>query len=74
LDVDEILDVRKMTCPMPVLKTKKKIKELGSGKILKIIGDFRPAKTNIKNFLDKEGIKILNIEDNGKEYCFYVQT
>ncbi|MBD3227882.1 MAG: hypothetical protein GF329_06810 [Candidatus Lokiarchaeota archaeon] len=62
-----------MTCPMPVLKTRKKIKDLTSGKILKIIGDFKPAKKNIKNFLEKEGHSILDIQDNGEEYYLLTQ-
>lgn len=68
MNTDEILDVRRMTCPIPVLKTRKKINQIGSGKILKIIGDFKPAKTNIKKFLEKEGHEILEIHDDGKEY------
>ena len=68
MEEDEFLDVRKMTCPMPVLKTRKKIKRMGSGKTLKIIGDFQPAKKNIQAFLEKEGHEILSIEDQGKEY------
>jgi tRNA 2-thiouridine synthesizing protein A len=68
MNPDEILDVRRMTCPIPVLKTRKKLKQIGSGVILKIIGDFKPAKENIKKFLEKEGHKILEIQDNGKEY------
>ncbi|MHA1229559.1 MAG: sulfurtransferase TusA family protein [Candidatus Helarchaeota archaeon] len=74
MDYDEELDVRRMTCPMPVLKTRKKIKEIGNGKILKIIGDFQPAKKNVQEFLKKEGHKILAIEDEGKEYIIYTQT
>ncbi|MHA1270500.1 MAG: sulfurtransferase TusA family protein [Candidatus Helarchaeota archaeon] len=74
MELDDILDVRKMTCPMPVLKTRKKIKEIGSGKILKIIGDFQPAKKNIQDFLQKEGHKILDIHDNNNEYIIFIKT
>ncbi|MHA1694068.1 MAG: sulfurtransferase TusA family protein [Candidatus Helarchaeota archaeon] len=74
LDYDVELDVRRMTCPMPVLKTRKKIKEIGNNKVLKIIGDFQPAKKNIQEFLKKEGYPVLKVEDIGKEYIIYTKT
>ncbi|MFX1450412.1 MAG: sulfurtransferase TusA family protein [Promethearchaeota archaeon] len=71
---EENLDVRGKTCPMPVLLTRKKIREIGSGKILEIIGDFQPAKENIQKFLEKEGHKILEIKDESKDYKILIKT
>ncbi|NHI94682.1 MAG: sulfurtransferase TusA family protein [Candidatus Lokiarchaeota archaeon] len=73
MNFDENLDVKGKTCPIPVLLTKKKIKTLESGKILKIIGDFEPAKDNIQNFLKKEGYEILLIEEDGQFYSIYTK-
>ena len=74
MEYDEELDVRRMTCPIPVLKTRKKIKELGSGKKLRIVGDFKPARENIIKFLEKEGHIILNILDKEKEYIIFTKV
>ncbi len=71
---EENLDVRGKTCPMPVLLTRKKIREIGSGKILEIIGDFQPAKENIQKFLQKEGHQVLEIKDLSNEYKILVKT
>jgi tRNA 2-thiouridine synthesizing protein A len=74
MEPEQKLDVRGKTCPMPVLMTRKKIREIGSGKILQIIGDFQPAKINIQKFLEKEGHEILDIQDSSNEYKFIIKT
>ena len=73
MEFDEELDVKGKTCPIPVLKTRKKIRELDSNKILKIIGDFEPAKTNIQNFLRKEGHEVLKVVEIGEIYDIYAK-
>lgn len=57
---------------MPVLLTRKKVREVGPGKILKIVGDFQPAKTNIQDFLRKEGHDILAVEE--EQGVYYILT
>ena len=73
MEFDEFLDVKGKTCPMPVLMTRKKIRTLISGKVLKIIGDFEPAKINIQNFLKKEGHQVLQVEEEGEIYSIYAK-
>ena len=73
MDFNEDLDVKGKTCPMPVLLTRKKITTLKSGQILKIVGDFEPAKTNIQNFLKKEGHEVLQVEEEGEIYSIYAK-
>ncbi len=69
---DEIIDVMGKSCPMPLFLTKKKLKPMEIGKILKITGDFLPAKENIIKFLEKEGHKILNLEEERDPYKFNI--
>lgn len=38
IKADETLDARGLSCPMPLLKTKKTIEKLASGQILEILG------------------------------------
>ncbi len=37
MDFDLELDTRGLSCPLPILKTKKSLNELTSGKVLKIV-------------------------------------
>ena len=71
---DEVLDVKGKTCPMPVLLTKKKLKTVGPGKILEIIGDFPPAKLNLQNFLITNGHEILDIQEQQGIYHIYTKV
>ena len=73
MNFDEDLNVKGKTCPIPVLLTRKKIRTLENGKILKIVGDFQPAKSNIQNFLIKEGYQVLKIEENEDIYSIYTK-
>ena len=73
MNFDEFLDVKGKTCPMPVLMTRKKIRTLVSGNILKIVGDFEPAKANIQNFLKKEGHEVLKVEEEGEIYSIFTK-
>jgi tRNA 2-thiouridine synthesizing protein A len=73
MNVDEVLDVKGKTCPIPVLMTRKKIRNLSAGDILEIIGDFPPAKKNIQNFLIKKGHEVLEIQDYEGEYHIFTK-
>ena len=69
MNVDERLDVKGKTCPMPVLLARKKIRQMDpGGKILEIIGDFQPAKINLQDFLKKEGHEVLEVTENEGVY------
>ena len=70
---DVILDVKGKTCPMPVLLTRKKIRTLEPGKVLEIVGDFLPAKKNLQNFLDTNGHKILDIQEEQGIYHIFTK-
>jgi tRNA 2-thiouridine synthesizing protein A len=62
-----------MVCPMPVAQTKRKLKELNSGDILEITGDFAEASENIKRFAEKEGHDVVEHKINGETYFLKIQ-
>jgi len=62
-----------MVCPMPVAKTKRKLRELNSGDIIEITGDFAEASENIKRFVEKQGHKVLEHKINGEKYYLKVE-
>ena len=55
------LDVRGLSCPMPVLKTKQAIK--GGEKNLEIVSDNNTSMENISKFLKVEGLSFTVTED-----------
>ncbi len=73
MKADEILDVKGKTCPMPVLMTRKKIKEMKSGSILEIVGDFPPGKCNVETFLNTNGHRILEEQEEDGIYHIFIR-
>ena len=69
---DEILDARGLSCPMPMLKTKKALKNLQSGQILEVLGTDPGSKNDIPDFCKKGGNTLLEIEDVEEGYTRYL--
>ena len=63
---DKTLDYRGLRCPMPVLKTKKELKNVASGQIIEVIVDDIGARKDIPAMLNKTGNELVELkEDNG---------
>ncbi|MFX1295577.1 MAG: sulfurtransferase TusA family protein [Promethearchaeota archaeon] len=55
-----------LKCPMPVLKTKKELRNLTSGEVIEVIADDVGAKKDIPALLNKSGDELIELrEDNG---------
>ncbi|MFX1572661.1 MAG: sulfurtransferase TusA family protein [Promethearchaeota archaeon] len=62
----QTFDYTGLKCPMPVLKTKKELRNLESGKVIEVIADDVGAKKDIPALLNKSGDELVDIrEDNG---------
>ena len=60
------LDYTGLKCPMPVLKTKKELRNLASGDVIEVIADDVGAKKDIPALLNKSGDELVELrEDNG---------
>jgi TusA-related sulfurtransferase len=60
---EEVLDVRGMICPFPLLKTLKRLEEikediLKGGLVLRVITDHPPATRTIPFEVSKRGLKV----------------
>ncbi len=60
---DEVLDCKGLSCPMPMLKTKKALQKLQSGQILEVLGTDPGSKNDIPNMCKKEGHEFLGMID-----------
>ena len=67
------IDLLGLKCPLPVLKTKKKIKEMSSGEILKMTST-DPGSVNDVTFWSKINKNyLLSHAEDGGVYTFYIQ-
>ncbi|MBN1754874.1 sulfurtransferase TusA family protein [bacterium] len=71
--VDQTLDCRGLSCPMPILKMAKAIKDMSSGEVLEILGTDPGSKTDIPGWCEKTGNEFLGLEDLGDHSKFYIK-
>lgn len=70
---DQELDARGLNCPLPILRTKKSIKELDSGQVLKVIATDPGAVKDFEAYCSQSGDELVeHSEDNG-EYTFFLK-
>ena len=63
IKADVTVDTSGLTCPMPLLKTKKTLKGMAAGQILEILGTDPGSKNDIPDFGNKEGNQFLGMLD-----------
>ena len=70
---DEVLDVTGLSCPGPLVETKKKIKRMDSGLTLEIRGTHAPSKKEVPEMLEEQGHEVLSIEQEGDVWVITVR-
>ena len=68
---DNMVDTRGLTCPMPLLKTKKALKSMAPGEILEILGTDPGSKKDIPDFGNKGGNQFLGMLDVSEGHTRY---
>ena len=66
----KVFDFKGLKCPLPVLKTKRALKEIGKGEIIEILADDPAANLDLKHFCEVSGNNLIKISktDKGYEY------
>jgi len=73
MNFDEELDVRGLVCPLPILRTKKQLVNMKSGKILKIMATDPGAVIDFQVFAEQTGHQLLNSAETDGEFLFFLQ-
>jgi tRNA 2-thiouridine synthesizing protein A len=68
---DSVLDSTGLLCPLPVLKIRKKLKEMKKGSVLRVIADDPAAIIDIPHYCHESGNKILK-QDVGEDGQIYL--
>jgi tRNA 2-thiouridine synthesizing protein A len=71
---DETLDCRGLSCPMPLLKTKKAIGKLQSGQILEVLGTDPGTRNDLPSFANKVGHEYLGEKEDEGFIRFYLKA
>jgi len=70
---DRELDTSGLNCPMPVMQTKKALKNLTAGQILHLIATDPGTRDDIPGLVDQLGCAIQSSEQDGGKYHFYIR-
>lgn len=67
------VDTSGLTCPLPILRTKKALAQLQSGQVVKIITTDPRAKEDFQAFTDQTGNVLLGQYDEGDGVIHYIR-
>jgi len=66
-------DFSGLSCPMPIIKTKKAIDGMKVGEILKMISTDPGSVSDVQAWAAKTGQELLSHEEMGGKYVFYIK-
>ncbi|WP_425440634.1 sulfurtransferase TusA family protein [Polynucleobacter rarus] len=70
--IDKEVNCIGMICPLPVLRTKKALSDMQTGKILKVIANDPGAKHDIPMFAKQTGNNLIHSEVEDENFIFYL--
>ena len=73
IKVDQILDAKGLSCPLPILKTKKAIETLAKDQVLKVETTDAGSKNDMASWAKRTGNEILKVEEAGGTYTFFIK-
>jgi len=70
---DQVLDAKGLSCPLPILKTKKAVETLLKDQILKVETKDPGSKNDMTSWAKRTGNEILKIEERSGIFTFYIK-
>jgi tRNA 2-thiouridine synthesizing protein A len=70
---DKELDARGLSCPLPILKTKKALNDLASGQVLKVVATDPGSVKDMEAFASQTGNPLLSAGEENKDFVFYLR-
>ena len=70
---DREVDARGLNCPLPILKAKKALAELGSGQVLKIVSTDPGSLRDFQAFARQTGNQMVGQSEADKVWTFFLQ-
>ena len=73
MKADATLDCTGLYCPMPIIETTDKMRELETGQVLEVLADDKGIKTDMPAWCESTGNEFLGTEEEDGEYKVYVK-
>jgi len=73
MKADATLDCTGLYCPMPIIQTTDKLRELEIGQVLAVVADDKGIKTDMPAWCGSTGNEFLGMEEEDGGYKVYVR-
>lgn len=73
MNYDTEIDLSGLNCPLPILRTKKALAAMESGKVLKVIATDPGSVKDFAVFSRQTGHALLQSWEEGGKYCFLLR-
>ncbi|SHG92430.1 sulfurtransferase TusA family protein [Halobaculum gomorrense] len=74
IDITETLDVKGLSCPMPIVKTKGAIDDLAAGEVLEVVATDPGSVSDIDGWASgTDGVNLLEQEEGDDVFTHYVR-
>jgi len=70
---DEVLDVKGLNCPLPILKAKKMLNTMEQNKTLEVLATDPGAVADFEAFCRTTGNTLVEAREDGDVYAFVIQ-
>ena len=73
MDFDKELDARGLSCPLPIVKTKKSLNDMTAGQVLKVVATDSGSIKDMQAFANQAVNPLISSETQGAEYVCYLR-
>ena len=73
MDITKEIDTRGLNCPLPILKAKKALAELGSGQVLKVVSTDPGSVRDFQAFARQTGNQMVGQSEADKVWTLFLQ-
>jgi tRNA 2-thiouridine synthesizing protein A len=70
---DQVLDVKGLNCPLPILKAKKALKDMPAGATLEVVATDPGAVKDFEAFCRTTGNELVSSTAEGKTFTFLIR-
>lgn len=70
---DKRLDCLGLYCPIPILKTREAIRDIGVGQILEMVSDDPASEADMRSWSARTGHDLLEIDKDGAVFRFLIR-
>ena len=73
MNFDKEFNATGMSCPLPILKTRKALMDMAAGQVLKVTSTDKGSVKDMQAFADQTGNVLLALNEENNAFIFYIQ-